>query len=256
MHDKHHSFLKLASVLSLSLLIAGCATSTMRIGGEYALHLESDDGITLIMSDYGGVSPEKLQALSRDIETCVTETIRENTPSLRIVMVDEFRRVAFPGLDFNEIPRDQEHMLSLLRDFKFQERIAPLKLKYFIMVTGKTSGLTNQSGGIYCGAGYGGAGCLGLTVWDKIASLQASIIDGKQASQVGELEVDVTGKPWLAVIGFIPVGLPAFPEQRVCVELGHAISKTIAIGEVPEHMDGNQSTDSSKRSMILVQEDD
>lgn len=229
MHNQCTVSLHLASVISLVLLIFGCSTVTMRGTEESALNLENEEAIVMIMSNHSGVSPKKLSSSFREIETCVAETVREVSPSMRVVMADEFRRMAFPGLDFEEIPRDQEYILPLIKDQGFLETIAPLKLKYLLTISGNTTGLLNKSGDIVCGGGYGGAGCLGLAVWDKTASLQASIIDVKHASQVGELEVNVTGKPWLAVVGFIPVGLPAFPEYAVCVELGRAVSKTIKI---------------------------
>jgi hypothetical protein len=222
---------RLAFLVYVGCLIVGCSTVTMRGADESLLSLGHDEAIVVIMSSHRNIPPKKTSSSFMAIETCVAETIREVSPSLRVVMADEFRHTAFPGLDFEEIPRSQEYILLLLKNQQFSEAVASHKVRYLLLMTGNTTDLMNKSGDIVCGAGYGGGGCLGLAVWDKTSSLQASIIDVKHASPVGDFEVSVTGKPWLAVVGIVPVGLPSFPEHMVCEELGKAVAKTMKVDD-------------------------
>lgn len=165
-----------------------------------------------------------------ELVKCVSTQIKLAHPDLHIVPADEFRRVAFPDLPAEKAPSRPESLALLLDHSVFKERVAKLGLRYLIVV----GALTKQPklevwGG--CGGGYGGAGCLALVVWDKESRMAASILDLREPVKPYELKETVTGNPWLAVIGIIPLAMPAPTESKACTDIGATIGKHLSAGQ-------------------------
>lgn len=107
-----------------------------------------------------------------------------------------------------------------------QERISSLGVRYVVMVTkGKTG--EDRHGGIVCGAGTGGGGCLGLSWWDRKSELGLTIWDLRNKARAGSLEANATGTGIMpAFLLPIPLYMPA-TESAVCTELGSRLGKLL-----------------------------
>lgn len=161
---------------------------------------------------------------------CITEGIRRRQPHLPIVSFEAFSAVAFPNLAAKARPRRPDYLGILLGDAEFRRRIAPLGLRHIVFVGGITE-TKPPRGGIACGADSRGAGgCLGVVIWDKRSALAASIVDLASRAPARELKAEARGTAWLAIIGIIPLGMPAMTETAACTEIGHRVADALAQG--------------------------
>ena len=113
----------------------------------------------------------------------------------------------------------------LVNQNAFREKINSLGVRYLVIVSGQGEEYQHSWGDIFCGGGYGGGGCGGLIIWKKDYSFRAFILDTKQSSGSGEVTSGVSDHAWLAVIGILPIGFPAFSESKACQALGDDLVK-------------------------------
>ncbi len=95
--------------------------------------IESHDLVTVVLDESSGrfSLPEGEQVVG-----CITEAIHEKHPTVRVVPPDEFRRTAFPDLTPEEVSSELLDIASLVEQPEFQERIAPLGIRYLILAWG------------------------------------------------------------------------------------------------------------------------
>jgi hypothetical protein len=168
------------------------------------------------------------------VETCITGAIQTQQPGLRIVPASEFNRVAFPDLPSGAAPTDMKYLSTVLPHPVFQERIAPLNLRYLIAVTGGTD--EERSGGAISGAAPRAFAVVGGYVWDRKSSFRATIVDLRSAQPAAQAQSASEGRAWLFFIMPSPIilGAPVFTESKACAELGAAIASFIAGAERPD----------------------
>lgn len=218
------------ALLATGSLWVGCTAAHVRDVRKMPTGIEREEGVTiLLLRDFS------LEARVADekIVGCVSEAIRRAHPTIRIIPPEEFRRTAFPDLDPDAAPKGPDYLALLLGHPVFRERIARLGIRYLILVGGRTE-QEHRWGDIECGRGYGGGACLGVVVWDRRSRLAASVLDLQRARAAGEVHAAVSGRPWFAVVGIFPLGLPAFTESRACGDLGEAVARFLAGENLPE----------------------
>ncbi len=95
--------------------------------------IESHDLVTAVLDE----SPGTFSLLEGEkVVGCITEAIHEKHPTVRIVPPDEFRRTAFPDLTPEEVSSELLDIALLVEQPEFQERIAPLGIRYLILAWG------------------------------------------------------------------------------------------------------------------------
>ncbi|MBI2876418.1 MAG: hypothetical protein HYY20_06015 [Candidatus Tectomicrobia bacterium] len=219
-------------LLAITSLWVGCTTVQVRESREASTGAEPGEAVTVIFYSTSG---SEARSAEKKLGGCIARAIRKAHPFVQMVPADEFRRTAFPDLDSEAVPRSPESLTLLLNSPVFLERIAPLRLRYLVLVGGITTEQHyKQDSPIWCGGGMGAAGCLGVAIWDKNSRAGAFILDIKRASVAGEVRVTASGHPWIAALLIYPIGLPAFTESRACGELGEAVAKFIASSNRPE----------------------
>ncbi len=98
--------------------------------------IESHDLVTAVLDESSGrfSLPE-----GEKVVGCITEAIHEKHPTVQVVPPDEFRRTAFPDLTPEEVSSELLDIASLVEQPEFQERIAPLGIRYLILAWGVTT---------------------------------------------------------------------------------------------------------------------
>lgn len=214
----------LVALFCIVCLWQGCTEVAVQRGATTSAGISPRDGLTAMLHFYRDMPVNAMEKAERKISDCIADGVRAAKLDARVVPPDEFRRVAFPGLLFEEIPRSPESLIPLVAHPGFQERIVALHLRYLVIVTGGTAERETFSEGGCAPPG----GCIALRVVDRRSHLGALIVDVKQARTVEELRVEASGHPWIAIIGILPVGLPAFTKHRACEEFGDTVAKAIA----------------------------
>jgi hypothetical protein len=210
-------------LLAMTWLWAGCTTAQVQATRQIHTRIETHEPVAIV------VSPETTEVTS-DAVGCISKVLRERFPNLRIVLPDEFHKLAFPDVALELAPRALIYLPLLLNDPAFRARITPLDLRYLISVQGKTD---QKAKPFFGGAGgYGGAVTWFGAEWDRKSNVTASILDLKQDTGAGEIRASAEGKPWFVCIGLLimcaPFGAPAFTEAKACDEIGTAVAKFLA----------------------------
>ncbi len=166
---------------------------------------------------------------SRVFAQCLgTKLAKSAAPYLRVMDTDYFQDAMFPWFEFEHAPQTAQQMDDLLSRPRIRERIASLNVHYLISMALGTD--VEGFPGMFCGAGGGGAGCLGLAWAGKATQLDAIVWDLKTGREAGELSVSSSGTSWaLGVI--VPIIFIAYTEEDACealaAELGEFLdSKT------------------------------
>src|SRR5262249_12115862 len=123
-------------LLAMTWLWAGCTTAQVQTTKQIPTPIETREPVAIV------VSPETTD-LTSDAVGCISKALKERFPNLRIVLPDEFHKVAFPNVALELAPRASIYLPLLLNDPAFRARIAPLGLRYLISVQGKTDQQAN-----------------------------------------------------------------------------------------------------------------
>lgn len=208
--------------------LCGCAHTYTRFSEsrEAATGIESGERIAIILGAGNTSAPSESD--EKDIESCLAEAMRAEEPKLAIVPSEEFRRAAFPGISFQDSPRNIEALLPLLTDAEQRERMASLKLRYLVILRTFTDiTTTTPLGGDYA-FGIGVIGRTGI----KDSQVTAEILDLKEARQSGKLIAHASGKTGFGALVLLIVPIPtnyyyAPTEWKACDSLGRATARFI-----------------------------
>jgi hypothetical protein len=154
------------------------------------------------------------------------------------------REALFPWF---EQPVDDEVIADLAARRLVREKLAEMRVRYLVEVGGESkSDISGAAGGgsggggyigpngvFMCGAGYGGAGCLGFMAWERTSDLFATVWDLGEGRRAARLEAQVSGGN--VMIGFVlPVPLIAPTETAACVALAEHVARFVTTGKLPE----------------------
>jgi len=184
--DHTHSPRVVPLVLAIAFLTSACVTATTNITPRIEMAVE--DRSVVVGDDAVVIFPE-------DGARCVRKSLHQRLPDLRIVSPDEFQRVAFPDepmdrTDFTyPIPERQRAQLSTE---VFRERVTPVRLRHLVSV-GEIEGSRGGSERI-CGTGVCG------DTWVNTLRLVASVVDLKDAREVGRVAVTAAGSRTIFVM--------------------------------------------------------
>jgi hypothetical protein len=112
-----------AFALATLLLLVGCAGKG-NVRGERSAptRIAPEEGVVLLQGRLPFPDPgSDTEAHERSLGDWLLGAMREESPGMRIVPPEEFRRVAFPGRSFSDSPRTGEEILAFLGDEEASE---------------------------------------------------------------------------------------------------------------------------------------
>jgi len=208
------------------LLAFLCINACTKIHSQCEFHsigyLSSSDKIVLLSS------LEINQDLDdEDVNSCLQPPMRDVIPGLNFIPAKQFRENLFPYFTSGATPHDVDGYKSILDKPEVQERINALGVRYLIILTkGRT--YIDPHGSIFCGAGYGGGGCLGVSWWDRRSELEVDVWDLRNKGHAGSLQASAAGTGIMPAFGLpIPLYLPA-TKSAVCQTLGLNLAKWLS----------------------------
>lgn len=162
-----------------------------------------------------------------DFDECIGSSMRTAYPRLLFVSAKQFRENLYPYFTPGTTPNSLEGYKSILDKQEVQQRIATLRVRYLIVLE-KSETITDWHGGIFCGAGYGGAGCLGLSWWDRKSDFGLIIWDLQNKHLVGDMAAQAAGTGIMPALGLpVPLYVPA-TESAVCKEMGIRLAEWLS----------------------------
>lgn len=160
-----------------------------------------------------------------DIESCLTASIQENSPEIAIISQRSIRDSLYPLMEPATAPKTEETFAELLQRDDVRDRLAKQGLDYLLAFSGATS-RAEWSGGILCGAGYGGGGCLGFAWQHENTALNAALWRLRNGGIVQRNQASVQGTSLVPAFG-LPIPILAQTKSNACSELGRQVSTTI-----------------------------
>jgi len=179
-------------------------------------------------------STDALHALGGDFEACLTRHIRAAAPEISVLPQRAVRDALFPLLEPATQPADEAAFGQLLARDDVRARLRARGVRYLVAFAGGTR-KEDWRGGILCGAGYGGGGCLGFAWRDERTVLDAALwsLDGSPSVHHEGAKSEAR-----SIIPAFVLPLPLMAQTRAgaCRELGTRIAK--AIREAAAHPAG------------------
>ncbi|MFQ5656262.1 MAG: hypothetical protein ACE5G5_01825 [Candidatus Methylomirabilales bacterium] len=208
-------------LLTLAVLGVGCSQGWMTGSRLAPTGLKPEDGLAVIA--YEDPAGEYSEDIGEDVVECVEDALEDTHPTVRVVPLDEFHQAAFPDLTPEETPSSGWAWELLLSDAAFRERIAPLGLRYLIIVT------FEEGKGPANVAAVASRGAAAIVVnWQTRASMHARIVDLIHSREAGTVQAEATAQSSAGLIGIFPFYIPSFPEGRACEDLGEGVAKLLA----------------------------
>lgn len=172
-------------------------------------------------------------ALGGDIEECLVSRIHDVAPEIVLIPQRAIRDALFPLLEPATAPETEEEFAALLSREEVRRRLASRGLRYLVAFAGGTM-RPDWKGGILCGAGYGGGGCLGFAWQDETTALSATVWSLAVASVAQREDAKAEGTSVVPAF-LLPLPILAHTRQSACNELGSRVALAIrkAVSENP-----------------------
>jgi hypothetical protein len=222
-----------AGVAAVAIFASGCMTSKVEESRQVATAIQADESIVVLKKPQlegigteekfidclqerlGGelIHPEEGQSSSVD---------RSNQAvPFRIYGEQEFTDALFPWFEPSTAPANADGLRVLLARPGVSERLGQIGVRYVVWLDGQTR-KTDGGGSIACGAGPGGAGCIGVGWWEKQSGYVASVWDMNTGSQLGSVTTDVTGTSVLiGAVAPIPIITPV--QRTACSRMAEQL---------------------------------
>lgn len=168
---------------------------------------------------------DTLHALVSDVEDCLSARIRAVAPEVAIVPQRAIRDALYPLLEPATQPQSEEAFAKLLARDDVRARLSARGLRYLIAFAGGTR-KDDWGGGILCGAGYGGGGCLGFMWRGEGTALDAVLwsLHGRPTVRREAAKVEGTS---IVPAFLLPIPLMAQTQAEACRELGTRVANAI-----------------------------
>ncbi len=198
--------------LAGTMLLGGCMSAQLQESREFATVISEQEAVVLLAKPHvEGTGTEE------QFTDCVGSLLSSSTADnkgFKIRDNNKFINDMFPWFEPSTAPTRPEALASLFQRPGVAERIAESGVRYVVWLDGATK-KTDGGGSIACGAGPGGAGCLGFGWWEKESAYVASIWDLQETRSVGTITTNVTGTS--ALVGaIVPLPFIARVQHTAC----------------------------------------
>ena len=167
--------------------------------------------IVPLLASHDSIQPAK------KMQACLEAIVVSNSPYLRLVPESQVRAAAFPWLEAGMTP-SQEDLQNLLGQTAIASQLEQLGVRYVLFP--KIEYVDNFGGPFFCGAGPGGAGCLGVAGGDQVTRFSVPVWDVATGTM---LDAPIAGEKkdvsW--IVGYV------IPIWHMADTLGEACSEII-----------------------------
>jgi hypothetical protein len=202
---------------------------------------EKSEGVQDLEFRTKGISIVPLQEKSesiqptRKLQSCLESIVASNSPHLRLVSGSQVRAVAFPWLEAGMTP-SQEDLQNLLGQPAIASQLEGLGVRFVLFP--KIKYVDNFVGPFFCGAGQGGAGCLGVAGGDQSTQYSVPVWDVVTGTMLDPpISGARSGFNW-AVGYVIPIWHMADTLGEACSEIIEAFARGIGsqlVTSAPDH---------------------
>lgn len=217
--------------LTILFAVSGCATSQVWERREEATGIGPQEAVTLILTEnfLVGWGTGFRRGDEQKVSRCIGRAMRTVSPEIRVVAPKEFRASLFPWFERATTPKGPAELASLLNKPLVRDRMARLRIRYVITLSGGTTeGQHKGKFGVYGGAGV--AGFFGHEQWKRDSRLLATVWDLNEGRSAGTVEVSASGTASITGAIFLPIYIDAQTESTACKALGQRLARFLIGG--------------------------
>ncbi len=235
-----------AATISAALLVSGCMTAKIEENRQAATKIGANEAVVLLAKPHlegAGTEDDFLDCLERELvgrkvsaesqaawDSGKAHDPRSNladTP-FQIYADGQFVDALYPWLEPSTAPANADGLGALLARPGVGERVSEMGVRYIVWIDGTTK-KTDGGGSVACGAGPGGAGCIGLGWWEKQSDYQATVWDLRDRIGVGDVTTEVSGTSvFIGAVAPIPIIMPV--QSTACDRMAAQL-KSFLIGD-------------------------
>ncbi|MDH5622732.1 MAG: hypothetical protein OEY74_11680, partial [Gammaproteobacteria bacterium] len=178
---------------------------------------------------------QSMYSFSKDMDKCLARYLLNAVPRFSLVRHEKIHDLLYPWMEPGTQPENEQDFAALLRREDVQLRLAGVGVRFLVAFSGSTR-TEDWKGGIYCGGGYGGAGCLGFSWAGKKTALDAVLWDLADIDHPELAEASESGTSIMPAL-LLPVPIPASTQSGACRELGRRITAIIKARQVEQDID-------------------
>lgn len=161
---------------------------------------------------------------ARSLASQLAEALAKR-PLVAVMDAQAFVDGLFPWLEPSTLPADSTALTALMGRPRVREAIGRSGVDYLVLVRGSTTE-GESHGGILCGAGYGGGGCLGLAWWDRNTQLGLALWDLRRFGAMDGVEIRRGGTSVVPAF-VLPVPLLAATERPAIDEAAARVADIV-----------------------------
>lgn len=205
------------------LVLSGCMRAQIQESRELATAITKDEAVVLL------AKPEvEGSRTEEDFTDCVGADLGSGDKAFKVSDNNEFIDKMFPWFEPSTAPTRPEALTALFERPQVASRLAETGVRYVVWLDGATR-KTDGGGSIACGAGPGGAGCIGFGWWEKESDYEATIWDLRQSRSAGTVTTNVTGTS--ALVGaIVPIPFIARVQGTACDRMAGQL-RTFLLGD-------------------------
>lgn len=208
--DTRHAakrILKSGFAAMLLAMLAACTNTRIDEQRVESTQVSAGDAIVVLGRRHNGdyeTEPDFVDCIANGIDTA----------GLQMISEQQFMNAFYPWFEPRNAPMNLQRLDLLMQKPKIAARVKELKLRYIVWVDGSTQ-TTDKKGSIACGAGPGGAGCLGFGMWEKESKYEAKVWDVSSMQPIASVSANADGTSYMPAI-IVPIPLIARVEAAAC----------------------------------------
>lgn len=250
--------LRLTLLFVALIVLVSCSTTEVTGNARVSSSIASGEGIAVLSATLP--KGKTYDQIDEGVDDCIGARLRSAHPEWSIVPANEVRRAfyPYPYSLFEVDPQLFDKIKKAVQEPEGQRKVAELHLRFIVFVNISKTGLLGDvthsgdlnlgllhseqgglsHGGVFCGGGGPGAGCLGLMAWDIDADIQALVIDVNDLREPGTIAVSAKGHGIMPAL-VLPVPIPlAMPGFSACSAMAKELAARLAQENEKSRSDG------------------
>ena len=215
--------------IAFVVLSIGCASSTTERSVQQ-VRASAAKPVVVGVVWWPADSANRANALTSDVEACLTSRIDEVMPEAIVVPQRDIRDALYPLLEPATQPTSETAFGALLARDDVRARLAQRGMRYLVAFTGDTVEQA-ATGFILCAGGLGAGACLGFMWRGEDTALDAALWSLDDDLHVERERAHAKGALIMPALG-LPIPIPARTRVDACRDLGTRIARAIRQAEI------------------------
>jgi len=214
----------LLTLIAAPILVGCSTTARLEPYKQTNAVLEDGEGVVVLARRH-----HSTHEAEQEFVDCISDALASGKREILVHDSNEFEDMLYPWFEPSTAPLNLADFSELLDQPKVAQRISDSGVRFVVWLDGSTDRVAS-GGSITCGAGIGGAGCMGLAWWEDDARYDAAVWDISQLNQSGTIHADVRGRSVMPAV-IVPMPFISRPQAKACRGLTEQLKQFLTTPE-------------------------